>query len=72
MFPRAVFASLPCTVGGFCATNADGERICILNSNLTREQNIQTYMHEIQHINDHGELEINTLETRRHKTMFAY
>ena len=43
-------ADLPCTVRGFCYHDDDGENYIILNSRLTREQNITTFDHEMQHV----------------------
>lgn len=64
---RVVFANLPCTVGRYCLTNADGEKICVLNAKMTRERNEKTFIHETSHIGDCGELDVNQLEAERHK-----
>lgn len=68
MIARVVFANLPCTVGGYCVTNADGEKICVLNSRHSRERNLETFVHEISHANDFGNgLDVGLLEELRHK-----
>ena len=67
MISRVVLANLPCTVGGYCVTNADGEKICVLNSKHSRERNLKTFMHELRHCSDFGkELDVNELEKVRH------
>lgn len=63
---RAVYARLPRTVGGFCAIDENGERVCVLNCLLSKEHNLITYLHEISHINDNGCINVDTLEKRRH------
>ena len=68
MIARVVLANLPCTVGGYCVTNADGEKICVLNSRHSRERNLETFVHEISHTNDFGKkLDVNLLEKLRHE-----
>lgn len=67
MISRVVLASLPCTVGGYCVTNADGEKICVLNSKLSHERNIKTFLHEVKHLADYGDIDVNQLELERHK-----
>lgn len=68
MIARVVLANLPCTVGGYCVTNADGEKICVLNSKHSREHNLETFVHEISHANDFGKgLDVSLLEKIRHK-----
>ena len=63
---RVVIANLPRTIGGYCFTNSVGEKICVLNSKLTRERNWKTFMHETSHVGDYGELDVNQLEVERH------
>ena len=50
MIARVVLADLPCTIGGYCVTNADGEKICVLNAKHTFEANKKTLLHEQGHI----------------------
>lgn len=67
MISRVVLASLPCTVGCYCVTNVDGEKICVLNSRHSRERNVETFRYEIKHINDFGNIKVALLEKLRHK-----
>lgn len=41
---------LPTSVRGFCYHDDNGEEFIILNSRLTREQNLKTWKHEQEHI----------------------
>lgn len=52
MVSRVVLADLPCKIGGYCVTNVDGEKICILNARLTYETNQKTLLHEQEHISN--------------------
>ena len=61
-----VIADLPFTVGGDCVTNADGKKICILNSKNSREGNLKTFMHELRHVNDTEKIDVNYVELLRH------
>ena len=51
----ALLVDLPTSVRGFCYHDDDGEEYVVLNSRLTREQNLKTYDHEQKHI-ERGEL----------------
>ena len=46
----AQLVDLPTSVRGFCYHDNDGEEFVILNSRLTREQNMTTYDHERKHL----------------------
>ena len=46
----AQLVDLPTSVRGFCYHDNDGEEFVILNSRLTREQNMTTYDHEHKHL----------------------
>ena len=46
----AQLVDLPTSVRGFCYHDDDGEEFVILNSRLTREQNMTTYDHERKHL----------------------
>lgn len=50
MISRVVLADLPCTIGGYCVTNAEGEKICVLNAKHSFEGNKKTLLHEQEHI----------------------
>ena len=43
---------LPGTVGGFCTPNEDGTFNVFLNSRKDREHHIDSYCHELKHIED--------------------
>lgn len=52
---RVVMVDLPCSFKGF--VKYDGENyVVVLNSRLNREQNMETYLHELKHI-ERGDLE---------------
>ena len=51
----ARLVDLPPAVRGFCYHDNDGEDYIVLNSRLTWEQNLDTYLHEQDHI-QHGDL----------------
>nr|DAN61070.1 MAG TPA: hypothetical protein [Caudoviricetes sp.] len=69
MISRVVLADLPCKIGGYCVTNADGEKICVLNARLTNEANRKTLLHEQEHYEkDCGKnLCVDEIEAQRHK-----
>ena len=46
----ALLVDLPTSVRGFCYHDDDGEEYVVLNSRLTREQNLKTFDHERNHI----------------------
>jgi len=45
-----ILQDLPTTVRGFVFQGEDGEPVIVVNSRLTREQNLRTYDHEQEHI----------------------
>ena len=45
-----ILQDLPTTVRGFVFQGEDGEPVIVVNSRLTREQNMKTYDHEQEHI----------------------
>ena len=45
-----ILQDLPTTVRGFVFQGEDGEPVIVVNSRLTREQNVKTYRHEKRHI----------------------
>jgi hypothetical protein len=47
---KVILQDLPTSVRGFCYHDDDGEEFVILNSRLTREQNMTTYDHERKHL----------------------
>ncbi|WP_455650944.1 hypothetical protein [Phascolarctobacterium faecium] len=70
MISRVVLADLPCTIGGYCVTNADGEKICVLNAKHSFEGNKKTLLHEQEHVanNDFERYSgADEIEAQRHK-----
>ena len=47
---NVILQDLPTSVRGFVFQGEDGEPVIVVNSRLTREQNIKTYDHEQEHI----------------------
>lgn len=43
-------ADLPTSVRGFVYHDDDGEMYIVLNSRLSHEQNLSTFVHELKHI----------------------
>lgn len=64
-----VFVDLPYRVKGFCVQHSDGQTVC-LNSRFANDANLQTYLHEISHINNddfYSEANVDELEYLRHR-----
>lgn len=60
---------LPHGIRGFTRRNEDGSYTMLINARLNSEMQVQTYDHEIQHIENgdyDGVKEINSLEYERH------
>ena len=61
---------LPVSVKAFVHRNDDDSYTIILNSRLCREQNVSSYLHELQHF-DNADLEsfetADSLEYKRHE-----
>lgn len=67
---RTILKDLPSGVHGFTLLDTEGDYTVFLNSRQTREMNMKTYKHEIQHIeeNDHQKtLSADILEWIRHE-----
>lgn len=45
-----VLQSLPSGCRGFCCLGSDFEPIIVINKNMTYEQQMKTYRHEMKHI----------------------
>lgn len=50
MEDRVILQDLPTSVRGFVFQGEDGEPVIVVNSRLSREQNVKTYRHEKRHI----------------------
>jgi|LFRM01.1.fsa_nt_gb hypothetical protein len=66
MTPNVHYMDMPCRVRGLTHKNSDGTYTIILNSRLSYEQNLKTYMHELKHIknNDFDKPDIEDVERR--------
>lgn len=47
---RTIFYNLPYSIKGFTVATSDDFFTIILNENLSHEQNLLTYKHELEHI----------------------
>lgn len=47
---NVILQDLPTSVRGFVFQGEDGEPVIVVNSRLSREQNVKTYRHEKRHI----------------------
>lgn len=47
---RTILADLPSTVGGYTISTPDGYFTVVLNQNLSYQRNVETYAHELDHI----------------------
>ena len=45
-----IIRNLPVTVRGFCIHDDDGRIVIFLNARLTREMNLESIAHEIDHV----------------------
>ncbi len=65
---RTYLADLPADVGGFVCENEDGEYTILLNARHSRERNMKTMMHELEHIEkgDFEEAAVKEIELIRH------
>lgn len=49
---NVIMFALPNTIKSYVIANADQTYTIVLNSNLSHEQNMKSYAHEIDHINN--------------------
>jgi hypothetical protein len=61
MPPYIYLMELPCRVKGCVCKNDDGTHTIILNSRLSFEQNRQTFIHELNHI-ENNDFEKSTVD----------
>ena len=67
---RTVYASMPATVKAYTVFQ-DGYCTVILNQNLSHEQNVASYLHELEHITKKdfdSDQTADELEASRHNT----
>ena len=66
---HTVLTDMPTTIGGFVRKNADFSHTIVINAKLTRERQLKTYKHELEHIRNDDFEKYNVdeveLETRR-------
>ncbi len=65
-----IMCDLPCSIGGYTYKSIDGYYTIILNSRLSHERNMQTYQHELDHINREelgAKSDVDLLEFRAHE-----
>ena len=72
MDTNVILTNLPCGVHGFTKITAEPEGdfvTTVLNARLTYEMNVDTYKHEIGHLqnDDIDKTDIDSVETIRHK-----
>lgn len=69
---RTILLDLPLKCRGYIYEDVEsGEKLCVLNSRLTYENNQKTYEHESRHLinEDFDSYEdINTIENRAHQS----
>ena len=69
LMSRTVLYDLPPSIRGFIREDENGETVYIINSRLTREANIKTYLHEKSHY-EHNDLQslraVAEIEKERH------
>lgn len=66
MIKKVVMFNLPLSVKGYCLDTPDGSKVCVLNCRYTKEMNQETFLHELAHIHDVGDLDVDSLEALRH------
>lgn len=68
---RTILLNLPYDCRGYIIESTEtGEACCVLNARLSYEQNLLTYIHELDHLkNDdlRSILNADTIENMRHK-----
>ena len=66
MIEKILLFNLPLQIKGYCINTPEGQKICILNSRYTLESNQKTFLHELSHLQDAGELNVDSIESLRH------
>lgn len=67
MIKKILLFNLPLRIKGYCMATPEGEKIFVLNSRYTFEANQETFLHELSHNQDVGELNVDRLEFLRHR-----
>lgn len=63
------YLDMPCRIHGMIRENEDGSYTVILNSRDSRERNLQTYIHELNHLQhrDFEKSDAQAVETDAHE-----
>ncbi len=65
---NVIFKDMPIDIKAVCAEDADGFQTIVINSRLSRAQNMKSYLHEMTHLNDFIDaVDVNALESLRHE-----
>lgn len=69
---RTILIDLPLKCRGYIYEDlATGEQCCVLNARLSHEANVETYLHECEHVR-HDDFnrsdDINQIENERHES----
>lgn len=65
---RTIYADMPATIGGYTICQDDYYTI-VLNQNLSYDQNVASYYHELKHIKDKdfdSHMSADSIEKKRH------
>lgn len=66
-----IFQNLPYKIKGFAVYNSNDDYYTIvLNSRLSHDQNLKTYIHELKHINNNdffSDLDVSMIEACAHQ-----
>lgn len=49
---RTVYADIPHNIGGYTIKNADDDYTIVLNSHLSYDRNVESFIHELNHISN--------------------
>ena len=66
---RSVLCDMPATIKAYTIKDKDDFYTIVLNQNLSYEQNLKSYCHELSHIrnNDFDKKNVSYIEFLRHK-----
>lgn len=66
---KVLMEDLPCSIKGFTYVDSEDFYTIVLNARLNHEQQVETYLHEMEHINNsdlYSEQDTDTIEEKRH------
>lgn len=66
---NTVVTDMPTTISGFVRENADLSHTVVLNARMSRDRQLEAYMHELEHIEnkDFEKEDVQAIETAAHK-----